>query len=336
MKKLGIAIIGCGAISKNHGEAIKNSKVDLLYSVDLVNEKAEMFSKKYGGTPLTDYHEALRDPRVDVVHICTPHYNHAMIALDAMEFGKHVFCEKPIAINPEDAYKMTEKAEKNQCYLGVCFQNRLNNTAIAAKKVIDSKQYGPILSAMGRVAWDRHGSYYVDSSWRGQYETEGGGCIINQAIHTIDLLDYLCGGIEGVSAIAKRLRDTDDYEVDDSCMANFKLKNGNTAVGYFTNCYARGKIIEIEIVFENAKLILEQHRLRIITKDGTEIMNDKKAKGEKSEWGLSHGKLIQEFYHCIIEDRPFFIDGRSAIRSLLIVDAIKKSNGLPISIDSFR
>ncbi|HZK28175.1 MAG TPA: Gfo/Idh/MocA family oxidoreductase [Thermoclostridium sp.] len=333
MKQFNVAIVGCGAISKNHGQAILDSPdAKLLYCVDVDMEKAVEFSKRFGGIPKTNYNEVISDPRVDIVHICTPHNTHSQLSIEAMEKGKHVFCEKPMAILPEDGEKMIEAAKRNERYLGVCFQNRMNQTTIMAKEAIDSGEYGQIVSVMARVAWDRHGKYYSDSPWRGRYATEGGGVIINQAIHTIDLLDYLCGGVKKVTAIATKLRTTDDYEVDDSCMANLELNNGSTAVAHFTNCYTTGRLCQLDISCEKAKIVVEQQRIQIIE---NEKINDIKCdviKGEKSEWGVSHGRLIQDFYDCIRNQKPFFIDGQSAINAILIVDAIKRSNGMPIDI----
>jgi len=116
----------------------------------------------------------------------------------------------------------------------------MNPTTVKAKEIIDSGEYGRILSAMQE--WlGPHGTYYTESDWRGKYKTEGGGVIINQAIHTI-----ICSTTFAVEseryAIATKLRETDDYEVDDSCMANFGLSNGSCAVGHFTNCYTCGTL----------------------------------------------------------------------------------------------
>jgi len=335
MKKLGIAITGCGAISKNHGDAVlKSPNAELLYCMDIIEDRAVEFSKMFGGVPLNDYKKMLDDPAVDIVHICTPHHTHPELAIEAMEHGKHVLCEKPMAIYPDEAKNMIEAAEKNHRYLGICFQNRMNPTTVMAKKELESGKYGRIVSAMAKVAWDRHGAYYTESSWRGRYATEGGGVIINQAIHTIDLLDYLCGGISTVTAIAAKLRETDDYEVDDSCMANFGLLNGGSAVGHFTNCYTGGKLAQVEINCEKAKFVVDQKKLEIITDNGTEVYNGDQPTGAKSEWGASHNRIIHLFYDCILENKPFFVDGYSAIRSVLIVDALKRSNGHLVHIDA--
>ena len=148
------------------------------------------------------------------------------------------------------------------------------------------------------------------------------------------MLDYLCGGISTVTAIATKLRDTDDYEVDDSCMANFGLCNGGSAVGHFTNCYTCGKLAQVEIICEKAKIIVDQCKLEIITENETKIYTGDSPKGKKSEWGMSHSRIIQLFYNCILENKPFFVDGHSAIRAVLIVDAIKRSNGRLVRIEA--
>ena len=326
--KLGTAIIGCGAISKNHGKALANAPdAEIVYCADIRPERAGSFSKTYGGVPVERYEDLLDKPDVQVVHICTPHWTHPEIAIGFMNHGKHVFCEKPMAIQEQDARRMIEVSEKTGMKLGICFQNRMNPSSIEAKEILDSRKYGEIISAMVLVAWDRHGSYYTDSDWRGRYATEGGGCIINQAIHSIDLLDYLCGGVVSLSAVDAKLRDTGDYEVDDSCMANFTFRNGAQGVGYFTNCYPLSKQATVEIRCEMAVLTVKQSGLGIATAAGEEFHPCETAVGEKSEWGLSHGKLIRAFYESIVSGTPFPVDGKSAIRAIRIINAMQHSRG---------
>lgn len=334
MKKLGIAVVGCGGIAQNHGNSItQNPDAKLLYCVDNKPEKAKAYAEKFGCTPLTDYTELFDKPEVDVVHLCTPHFLHAPMAIALLNHGKHVFTEKPMAITVEDAQKMIEAADQNNRYLGVCFQNRLNNSSQLVKEILESNRYGKLLGIKGLVTWDRHGAYYTNSDWRGFYATEGGGSIINQAIHTIDLISYLGGGVTEVCAFAAKFRTTSDYEVDDSCMANFTLKNGQTAVYYSTNCYASNKPASVEIVCEKATLFLDQTCLRIEHEDGTvEETAFETVHGEKAYWGISHVKIIEEFYRCILENRPFFCDGREGIKAIKLINAIKASNGKPIQL----
>ncbi|MDL2228842.1 Gfo/Idh/MocA family oxidoreductase [Treponema sp. OttesenSCG-928-L16] len=334
MKTLGAAVIGCGAISKNHGKALEElSDARLLYCTDLRFERAEAFSKTYGGEALHSYEELFERPEVDVVHICTPHWTHPEIAINLMRHGKHILCEKPMAIAVRDAKRMIEVSRETGCRLGVCFQNRFNPASAEAKQLLEEERYGKIISAMVLVAWDRHGAYYTESDWRGAYATEGGGCIINQAIHSIDLLDYLSGGIAALSAVDAKLRDTSDYEVDDSCMANFVFRNGGQGVGYFTNCYPLSKQATVEIRCEQAVLTVKQSGLLIETKTGNEFHPAETATGEKSEWGLSHGKLIRGFYSALLSGTPFPVDGESALNSVKIINAMQHSRGKMIVIE---
>lgn len=336
MGKLRVAVVGCGAVAKNHGKALSQSKLaELCYAVDIKRENAEAFSKVYGGEVLTDYRE-LYGKDVDVVHVVTPHNTHPEIVIDLLEHGLDVFSEKPLAITPFDACRMIRKSEETGKRLGVCFQNRLNKASVEAKEIIDSGVYGKVVSAMALVAWHRDGAYYSDSPWRGKYNGEGGGCIINQSIHTIDLLDYLTGGVESVTAFDGHLRDSDSYEVEDSAMAYFKLKSGATAVGFFTNCYEKSKICTVELHLEKAKLTVRQDGLEIKEECGKyEFHPAETITGYKSEWGISHGIMIETFYQSLLNGTPFIGDCRTALPAVEIVNAIQHSNGRPIKLKGY-
>lgn len=333
MKKFRVAVIGCGAVSKNHGKAITESDyAELIYAVDIDREKAEAFSRTYGGEVLTDYRE-LFDKNIDIAHVVTPHYTHPEIAIDLMKHGINVFCEKPLAIAPYDAKRMIRASEETGMHLGVCFQNRLNAASVEAKEIIDSERYGKVVSAMALVAWDRGGKYYSESPWRGTYEREGGGCIINQAIHTLDLLDYLTGGVDSVAAEDAHLRDTFEYEVEDTAMALFKLKNGGTAIGFLSNCYPKSKICTVEIHLEKARLEVKQSGLLIEEDGGESVFHPSQTiSGYKSEWGISHGIMINEFYKSILNDTPYICDAHTGLAAVEIVNAIEHSNGKFIKI----
>lgn len=335
MAKLRVAVIGCGAVSKNHGKALANSALaELVHAVDIDSGKADAFCREYGGTPLVDYHELFIDDVVDVVHIVTPHSTHPQIAIECMEHGLDVFCEKPLAMRVYDAKQMIATSDRTGRRLGVCFQNRLNPSTIEARRIIDSGRYGKVLSGMALVTWDRHGAYYSQSPWRGTYEGEGGGCIINQAIHTLDLLDYLSGGIHALSAMDAKLRDTDDYEVEDTAMVQFQFKNGGEAVGFCTNCYPLSKQCTVELHLESAFLVVKQSGLLIQTSQGEEWHPCETAQGEKSEWGLSHGKLIDSFHRSILDGTPFICDCRTGLAAVKIVNAIQHSHGKRMIIDA--
>lgn len=327
MAKLRTAVIGCGAVSRNHGKALKdNEYADLLYAVDIDFEKAKTFAETYGGEPIQNYKDLCG--KIDVAHVVTPHNTHPTIAKDLMRQGINVFCEKPLAITVAEAEEMVKVSREEGVRLGVCFQNRMNKASVEAKEIIDAGKYGKIVSGMVLVAWDRHGAYYSQSPWRGKYKGEGGGVVINQAIHTLDLLDYLSGGVESLSAFDAKLRDTDDYEVEDSAMILFNLKCGATAVGYCTNCYPLSKTANLELHLEKATLNVNQGGLRIEEEGGNVIFHKAETlTGYKSEWGVSHGALINEYYRTLLSGEKFIADAETGLAAVRIVGAIQHSKG---------
>ena len=337
MKKLRVAVIGCGAVSRNHGKALLNNEyAKLEYAVDIDKEKADKFAETYKGKPLYSYKE-LFDKKIDVAHVVTPHNTHPEIVTGLMEHGIDVFCEKPLAITPFDAKKMIKKSEELGRKLGVCFQNRLNKATVEAKEIIESKKYGEIVSAMALVAWDRHGEYYSKSPWRGTYEGEGGGVLINQSIHTLDLADYLLGGVKSVTGLDGKFRDTRDYEVEDFGMALLKLNSGSSCVVFCTNCYPKSKICTLEVHLEKATLTVKQSGLLIEEENGESIFHEAETlKGEKSEWGISHGLLINEFYKSVINNTPFISDCHTALHAVEIVNAIQHSKGKEILLTEIK
>lgn len=328
------AVVGCGAVSKNHGKALKdNQYTKLVYCVDIDFDKAKTFAETYGGEPLTDYRD-LYDKNIDVVHVITPHNTHPQIVMDLMDHGMNVFCEKPLAITPNEAKQMIRKSEETGKLLGVCFQNRLNKATVEAQEILASGKYGKILSGMALVTWYRNGKYYSESPWRGQYNGEGGGCIINQSIHTLDLVDYLTGGVESLAGFDGKLRDTDAYEVEDTAMALMRLKCGAEVVAFCTNCYLGSKVCDVELRLEHAVMTVRQSGLTIVEEDGNTIFHPAEVlTGEKSEWGVSHGLLINEYYKSLLDGTPFIADCHTGLASVSIVNAIQHSKGRSIKIE---
>ena len=328
------AVVGCGAVSRNHGKALVNNKYTTLeYCVDIIAERAEAFSLNYGGKPLTNYRD-LFDKDIDAVHVITPHNTHPQIVMDLLDNGFNVFCEKPLAITPNEAKGMIKKSEETGKLLGVCLQNRLNKATVEAKEIIDSERYGRILSGMALVTWYRNGKYYSESPWRGKYSGEGGGCIINQAIHTLDLVDYLTGGVGSLSGFDGKLRDTTDYEVEDTAMALLRLKRGGEVVAFCSNCYLGSKVCDVELRLEKAVMTVRQSGLTIVEDDGNTIFHPAEVlTGEKSEWGVSHGLLINEFYRSIVNKTPFIADCHTGLAAVSIVNAIQHSKGRVIKIE---
>lgn len=327
-KALNAAIIGCGTIYKNHAEAVTALDNVRLYAVcDIDAQKAQQASAQYGCSFYTDYHELLRDENIDVVHICTPHYLHATMAIEAMKNGIHVLTEKPIATSVEDALSMVTAAQETGMSLGVCFQNRYNATSQRIKEILHPDISGAILGAKALVTWHRDEKYYSESSWRGSLEKEGGGVLINQSIHTIDLIQWFMGRMTAVKAHVDTRLLQGIIEVEDTADATFLFENGSSCVFYATNNYAANSPIEIEIVCERAVITLRD-KLIISYADGkTEVVEENdKATGSKAYWGCSHEALIRDFYDALQLNRPFAVDGLEGIKAIEIIKAIYKSS----------
>ncbi len=328
MKIFNIGIVGCGAIHSTHADAIINNDGTALAAVaDIDESKAEESAARYGCSYSARYEDILNDKNIDAVHICTPHYLHADMAIAAMEHGKHVIVEKPMAITPSDASRMISKSEATGMKLGVCFQNRYNATSIKIKEFIESGKGGKILGARAFVTWHRDKGYYSSGEWRGTWAKEGGGVLINQAIHTLDLLQWFLGDMEKLKASVDTRLLKDVIEVEDTAEATISFKSGASALFYATNCYCADSPIMVEIVFEKALARLEGD-LTIKHENGEieRFSETDRATGEKAYWGLSHKILIQDFYSRLRAGVPFAIDGSQGIKAIQMLDAIYRSD----------
>jgi len=328
MKILNTAIIGCGTIYPNHANAIAGLKTSRLYAVcDVDWNKAEEAAHRFDCRFFTDYREMLKDKNIDVVHICTPHYLHAQMAIEAMQSGKHVLTEKPMSISIAQAEEMNIVSQQTGKTLGVCFQNRYNETSLRIKEVLQSGNAGRILGAKAIVTWKRSGEYYTGSDWRGRREKEGGGVLINQAIHTLDLIQWVMGEIDTLKAHVDTRLLKGIIEVEDTADATITFKSGSSCIFYATNNYVTNSPIEVEIICEKAVIRLLD-KLVITYADGrVEMVSEKdKATGEKAYWGCSHQNLIQDLHQKLQEGRPFDLTGEQGIATIKIIEAINRSS----------
>jgi predicted dehydrogenase len=320
-------VIGCGAISSVHFEAIRACPEAELYAVcDIDRERAEKTSEKYGCRYYTDYLEMLLDEEIDAVHICTPHYLHAPMAIAAMKAGKHVLCEKPMAIKALDAQEMIKVSEETGKQLGICFQNRCNTTSERIRELIDSGKLGAVLGGKAFVTWHRDEAYYASGEWRGSWEKEGGGVLINQSIHTLDLLQWFMGNPAKIKGSIDTRYLKDFIEVEDTAEAAILFKSGISGLFYATNGYCVDSPVSIELVCEKGLIRLDEE-LVIKYDDGkTEHMtNSDKATGKKAYWGSGHKALINDFYKSLAFGKKFAIGGREAIITLKLINGIYES-----------
>ena len=337
-------LIGCGGISKCHLNAIEQlgkDAVELTAVADIIEQRAEKTASEHSCRAYTDYEEMLREEKPDVVHICTPHYLHVPMAVNALSQGINVVLEKPCAISVDGIKELTAAEKASSARLAVCFQNRYNESAIFAKKLIDSGEYGKVTGADALVKWQRDESYYNADEWRGTKSQEGGGVMINQAIHTHDLMKYIAGkktySVEGKVGNF-HLKNT--IEVEDNASVFFEFTDGTRGVYYATTASASSTNPIIDIHLEKATLRIEGDYVFEIHGDKMKMIYsgcDDTGKVGKIEWGSGHLKLIKDFYSCINSGKSFMIDSVAASESVADLLAVYESSlkGEKVIIENF-
>lgn len=324
-----VAVIGCGSVSKMHFKALSEIEgIEITAVADIKPERADAMALEYGSRAYYDFDELLKNEELDAIHICTPHFLHTPMAIKALEAGINVLLEKPCSVSVNEVELLRAAQAKSGKQLGICFQNRYNNCVCEAKKLIDSGEMGNVKSARAFVTWDRDEGYYSDD-WHGTLDKECGGVLINQSIHTMDLVQYLCGKCKKVTAHVSTDRLKGIIEVEDTASALLELENGVTAVFYATLAYAENSEVFIEISLEKGKLRIEGEKLFVIDENGQ--FNKITGKTDavyhgRHYWGSGHSALIKDFYYCLEKGEKFDIDAFEGGHAAKIVATCYKSS----------
>ena len=316
-----VAVIGIGVIGKVHIKVIRETEDELVAVCDRDEEKLALYPDVKG---YTDYVTMFDEIKPDIVHICTPHYLHTEMILDSLKRDIHTLCEKPICIKEEDIPIILEAEKRSKAQLGVCFQNRYNPATLFVKEYLQDQQ---LLSAHGELRWHRDKKYYAQDKWRGSKATEGGGVLINQALHTIDLLQYFCGMPKSVTAVCENRTLQGVIDVEDT--ANVTMYGKNEATMYATNAADQDYPVEITFKTNEAEIRMQSDYVWI---NGEAY--DCKQEGErygKKVYGVGHRGLINDFYDCVKTGRKFLIDGSEAVKAVKIVLAAYSSKGLEVN-----
>ena len=341
MKILKVAIIGCGNIFPMHAQSIKVVENAKLVAVcDIKVDRAKLKGEQYDCNYYTDYKEMLSKEDIDVVHICLPHFLHAEVAIYAAKQGINIFTEKPMAIKLSDAEEMIKTAKDNKVILGVIFQNRYNPGSQLIKKTLESGELGKILSGKLEVTWNRSDEYYSHSDWKGTWDKEGGGVIIDQAIHTMDLMRWFVDSdIEYIDAnISNRAHKI--IQVEDSAEGVIKYKNGVVTAFHAINYYTYDAPVKIELHCEKGMVNMVGDRADIRFNDGRELIADNNPEdtfdygnGAKGYWGTSHTKQIKNYYASISAGLKPEITGDEAIKTQKMICAIYESGKKRVRIN---
>lgn len=288
-----VCIVGFGAIGPVHAEALSHIENARLYAIcDINKERADRAGEKYGAVAYYSFDDCLCDKNIDVVHICTPHYLHFEMIIKAIESGKRVVAEKPAVMTPME-WETLEK-EYDLTMIFPIVQNRTNTSIARLEQIInEDKSLGKLMGIKGIVTWKRDADYYNSADWRGRKEYEGGGVLINQAIHTLDLMVKFAGGAESVSASCSNLSLTGVIDVEDTAVARIDFKSGVTGIFVATNAYYESTPITLEIEFENKKFIYQDGML---ISGGEILCKDSPAYIGKTYWGDGHTKTLADYY----------------------------------------
>lgn len=303
------AIIGCGNIARVHAECVHNMEGhELVAFIDCKLEKAEAIARQYGGRAYDSLEAMFNHESIDILHICTPHYLHTPMALEGLNHNIHVFIEKPPVIDVKQFELLKNASCKN--YMGFCFQNRYNPSIIKVKEMLALDKPGKILGIRGIVTWNRQEDYYSGSDWRGRLALEGGGVLINQSIHTLDLINYLMDQkAYSIDAMITNHHLKGKIEVEDTMSAYIRYPDA-VACFYATSSFIEDSDPIIELVCENMKIRIEGLEVTCFHNNGDVeyISTEQKANLGKSYWGAGHRDCICDFYNSILENRRYLQD----------------------------
>jgi UDP-N-acetyl-2-amino-2-deoxyglucuronate dehydrogenase len=301
-----IGILGAGGISDTHARAARAIPGVEVVAVHGANQKkTEALAQTAGAVAYRDLDSFLAHP-MDVVAIGSPSGVHAEQAIAAVRRGLHVLVEKPLDITTARIDRVIQEADRAGVKAGVFFQDRLTPDLVAMKTAIDAGQIGTPVLAAGRVKWYRPPEYYADSRWRGTKALDGGGVLMNQAIHTIDAMLWLCGPVAQVSArIATRLHKID---VEDTAAALFEFASGGFGVLEASTAAFPGLPRRIEVTGTKGTLVHEQDARPAVVADAT-----------------GHQRVFEDFLGAVHANRTPACDAREGRRSVALIEAIYKS-----------
>jgi UDP-N-acetyl-2-amino-2-deoxyglucuronate dehydrogenase len=330
-EKMRFAIIGAGVIAQAHAKAIVgNSQAELVAVADVEPDKANKMAAEYSIPQIyTDYEQLLKRDDIDAITVAVPSGFHAEVTIAAAQAGKHILCEKPLDITSGPMTQMIAACRKANVKLGCVFQRRLAPASIVAKKAIDEGKLGKLVLGDAYQKNYRSPQYYRSAGWRGTWAIDGGGALMNQGVHGIDLIQWLMGDVHSVFAYSAPL--LREIEVEDTAVAVVKYKNGAFGVIQGTTSVYPGQNSRMElhgekgsIIFDDSgfkewKFIDAEEEMPVVAprvsakNDPTQISND------------GHFLFVEDLIQAIREDRDPMITGEEGRKSVDLILAIYES-----------
>jgi UDP-N-acetyl-2-amino-2-deoxyglucuronate dehydrogenase len=337
VKNWGFGLIGCGRISAKHLDAIVKVPHACLVAVcDLIPEKAEKVGRAYGVPWYTDYKQLLERSDVDVVNVLTESGNHARVALDALASGRAVVVEKPMALRLQDADEMIATAHSHGVRLFTVKQNRYNPPIQLLRRAIDEGRFGRVIECTVRVRWHRGQEYYDQAAWRGTWAQDG-GVITNQAIHYVDLMQWLMSGVASVYSLSGRFQHC--IETEDTDIAVLRFANGALGTFEATTC-ANPHDLEgsVSVLGERGAVEVAGFAVNEMRTWQFADCRDYDAQAFSSSYkpdnvyGYGHVALLADIVSSLETGRPCMVEGAEGKKAVEVVTAMYESieTGMPV------
>lgn len=336
--KIGFGSIGVGAIAKTHAYALsKSSKCYFAGAYDMNKERVEAFCKENGGKAYDKLEDFLKDENIQVVVIATPSGLHHDLAIAALKAKKHVIVEKPLEITVERCNDIIEEGKRQGRFVGGVFQSRFYEAPRLIKKALDEGRFGKLTMVEASVKWFRSQEYYDSGAWRGTWAIDGGGALMNQSIHAIDLLSWFGGDVECINGYTETIAH-ERIEVEDNGVAILKFKNGALGVIEGSTSIYPGFIKRLEVCGTEGSAILEDESLvawsfKNETAEDEEIRrrfaNANSTMGGASDPGainyVGHMLQFEDFADAVRSGGKPFVTGEEAAKAVKIINGIYES-----------
>jgi UDP-N-acetyl-2-amino-2-deoxyglucuronate dehydrogenase len=336
-KRLGI--VGGGSISRSHLEAaLQIDRLEVTAVQSRNPSKARELAARCGARAFTDLDELLATP-LDLIAIGSPSGLHAAQGIAASRRGIHVLTEKPIDVTVERADALIRECDRAGVKLGVFFQDRVSPDCRRLKRILDEGRLGKPLLVTAHVRWYRDPAYYGESNWRGTWALDGGGAVMNQGIHTIDLVLWLLGPVGRVYARTGTLLHR--IETEDAAVAVLEFESG--AIGTFeaSTCAYPGQPRRLFVTGDEGTAVLEHNRLVSVDLRGEDgsLADPPPSKGRDASESdpkvsdvAGHRRILEDFIEAIDADRAPVCEGREGRRSVALVEALYRSSqtGRPV------
>ncbi len=349
MEKVGFGIIGAGMIAALHAKTIQSlDNARLVGFYDTNPAAADKRAAEFGVRAWHSFDEFLKEPEIQAVTIATPSGMHAAAAIPAAHAGKHILCEKPLEITLSKVDSIIKACSDNGVLLSPVFQTRFTRPVQMVREAMRTGRFGRMVLASAQMRWYRDPAYYSGSSWRGTWAMDGGGALMNQAIHMVDLLLYINGAPEEVFAFSGTL--THSIEVEDNLCAAIKYRNGSFGTIEVSTSCAPGFPRRIEfsgstgtVAFEEDSItrwefavpVPEDEKIR------EELKNAGNAAGGRSPMNISsigHSNQIHDLANAILNHTAPALDGREGRRAVELICGIYESarTGKPMKFSTLE